>query len=251
MIFRLIIVLILSLDIALGYSQEDVTIAYFIPGMGTDYRIFEGLEFDSTVLRKETIKWVDYESCDGLSDYAKELTFQIDTTKEFILVGVSMGGMLAVEMLEFVTPKQLILISSAKSNSEIPKKYKWARYSGAYKLITDNQLKRISNSKSAFKDVKDTSDVELYQDMLLTCGADFLKWQIRAITSWERSETAFSVPVYHIHGGRDKILPIRKIKYDCLIQNGTHKMIVNYRKRIESLILEIIKTTANNGYTPC
>jgi hypothetical protein len=54
------------------------------------------------------------------------------------------------------------------------------------------------------------------------------------------------VPIYHIHGNKDRILPVRIIEADAIIKGGTHKMAINYSEEITRLItnymLEIICT---------
>ncbi len=156
---------------------------YLIPGMGTDERIFEELHFNHTNISKKTIEWAPYEDCNSLEEYAKKLISQVDTSKPFILIGVSMGGMLAMEMGEIIYPERLILISSAKSDSELPCKYKLGRYIPLHNLTNDKLLTILSKSNSPFKDVWNPNDVALYQSMLRTCGADFLTWQMDAIAN--------------------------------------------------------------------
>jgi len=203
--------------------------------MGTDKRIFEELNFHHKSISKKTIEWESFENCNSLEEYAKKLIPQVDTSQPFILVGVSMGGMLAMEMSEIIHPERMILISSAKSHEELPLKYKMGRYIPLHRLTSDKLLAILSKSDMPFKDVWNTKDVALYQSMLHTCGADFLTWQMDVIANWQFTKTS-NISVFHIHGTDDNILPYRKVKSDVSIETGTHKMIVNYRNELVFLI---------------
>jgi esterase/lipase len=54
-----------------------------------------------------------------LQSYAIRLSAQIDTPKPIIL-GVSFGGMIAIEIAKYIGCQQVIIVSSAKTKYEIP-----------------------------------------------------------------------------------------------------------------------------------
>ncbi|EMO28852.1 hypothetical protein LEP1GSC170_2989 [Leptospira interrogans serovar Bataviae str. HAI135] len=68
----------------------------------------------------------------NLSKYSKRLLSQIDTKNEIILIGVSFGGIVALEISKHISVKQIIIISSIKSDSEKPILY---RLFGTLRLI--------------------------------------------------------------------------------------------------------------------
>ena len=45
----------------------------------------------------------------------------------------------------------------------------------------------------------------------------------------------------HIHGDKDNVLPIRKVKADKVIADGTHKMVVNHSDQLSQMINEHVK----------
>ena len=242
--------LLLTLGIglnAIGVAQSNKINLYTIPGMGTDHRIFEQLELNLEEVNVIPIRWEEYSTCEGLSQYAQKLAHQVDTTQSHLLLGVSMGGMLAMEISQVTHPVGVVLISSAKSISEIPLKYKVGRYIPIYRVLGEQMLGRIADRERTFKDVKSNADKALYQIMLNACGAEFLKWQMEAICNWRFAESATSTPVYHIHGAMDKILPISKVECNTYLPDGTHKMIVNKREELASLITVEVVRMINSG----
>src|SRR3989442_4959241 len=91
---------------------------YLIPGMGANFKMFDqlkALDYDCIVLN-----WIAPRPAESMADYAERLADQIDTTTPFSLIGVSFGGMIAVELAHIIKPQKVILISSAKGQTEIP-----------------------------------------------------------------------------------------------------------------------------------
>ena len=84
--------------------------AYCISGIGANEKVFHQLTLNFDYI---PIKWVPTDNSETLQDYAKKLCGQVDTSEEFVLIGVSYGGMLATEMNNFIHPVKTILISSS------------------------------------------------------------------------------------------------------------------------------------------
>src|ERR1035437_6749894 len=111
---------------------------YFIPGLGADERLFSKLKLPG--YKKKFIKWLVPKENESLPHYAKRLSAQIDSSKSFSLIGVSFGGMLAVEMSKFLKPKKIFLISSAKTNRELPASIHPFRYFPVYNFLPESML---------------------------------------------------------------------------------------------------------------
>lgn len=71
---------------------------YLFTGLGADERLFENLRFESEF----NIIYVEYpvpEADVNMTDYAKLLGQQIDSSQPFGLIGVSIGGMICSELV--------------------------------------------------------------------------------------------------------------------------------------------------------
>ncbi len=100
-------------------AQDNKTVIYLIPGQGADYRLFKNLNIDSSFVSHNIHYTIP---CKGwsMTDYAKELSGQIDTSSKYIIIGISLGGMLATEMGDFLNPEKIIIISSTKCREKLP-----------------------------------------------------------------------------------------------------------------------------------
>lgn len=206
----------------------------FIPGLGADERLFNALDLPNHELYFLT--WKPPKNTTSLAEYAT--LFLGDLPDEpFVLIGVSMGGFMAMELSKISNPTKTILISSAKNETEIPFKIKLAYYSGAYRLFGGKSLKALS---FRFKWMMGISgkDQGLFNEMLEQTSPDHLKWSVRAILRWRNDFIPKNL--IHIHGDKDWTLPIQKVKADHIIEGGTHYMIFDRGEEISTLLNKIV-----------
>ena len=91
---------------------------YCISGLGADERIFCRLQVpDSTF---HFIRWEQPRVSESIDNYAARLCKQIQHDQP-ILMGVSFGGMMAIEMAKVLSVEKVVLISSIKSFTELPR----------------------------------------------------------------------------------------------------------------------------------
>lgn len=212
-------------------AQDSIQV-YCIPGMGTDARVFHHLKIENGSIQKiELIEPFEYQN---LGEYAHALASQIDTTQPFVLLGVSMGGMIASEMTKFLSPEKVFLVSSAKNRDELSGLAKLPKYFPAYRLMGNGLLKFIAKRIASFKDVTLEEDRALYKDMLVKTGAKKLRWQIRSIAKWDKKGSSNSI--VHIHGNADKVLNIRNVVSPIVVDGGSHKMIINKTNELSVII---------------
>jgi hypothetical protein len=66
----------------------------------------------------------------------------------------------------------------------------------------------------------------------------YSNWAINAILNWKNKIAPKNL--YHIHGDRDRIFSIKKIKPDYKIHNGGHLMILNKSDEVNECINSIL-----------
>ena len=92
---------------------------YFISGLGGDKRLFSKLTLPAN-LEVEYLEYMPHEPDETLTHYAKRMAMDIDATSDFQLVGLSLGGLIASEIANFMSPKQVVLLSSIATGANVP-----------------------------------------------------------------------------------------------------------------------------------
>ncbi len=216
-----------------------VTNIYLIPGQGADKRLFKQLEFDERFNLQHIIYSTPKKNSTMLS-YAKELSEQIDQTKPFILVGTSLGGMLATEMNSFLKPLRTIIISSAKHRGELPFKYRFQRQFPVYKIVPAGMVKLGAKILQPLVEPDRNKEKTTFKAMLNAKDPKFLSRTIRMIVNWDRERT--NTNIVHIHGNKDNTIPIKNVDDNFLIEGGSHMMTLTRGVEINQLILNILNS---------
>ena len=214
------------------------TNVYLIPGQGADYRLFNNFDLGDSFLLKH-IEYNIPKKGMSLKDYAVELSKQIDYKSDFILVGTSMGGMLACEMMDFLTPKKVIIISSAKCRKELPARYKYQKYFPLYKVLPGVIGKIGAIILQPIVEPDRNVEKDTFVKMLKAKHPKFMKRSIKMVIEWNRKE--LNDTVYHIHGNNDNTLPLKNISANHIVKNGSHMMTLTRGKEISELILSLIE----------
>ena len=101
-------------------------------GLGADERIFQWLRYDG--FRPIHIQWIPPEKGEPIEDYARRLTEQIEDDNP-VVVGLSFGGMIAVEIGKQIETEKVILLSSVKDVSEVPIYFKIFRAIPLHRVV--------------------------------------------------------------------------------------------------------------------
>ncbi len=211
----------------------DKPILYYISGLGSDHRAYMFLNFDEYECKH--IEWVEHNESDTLSDYAKKLLPQFDTSKPIIIIGTSLGGMLATEINKLIDVKHTFIISSVKTKSEQPGYFNFFRIFPMYNFLPDSMLgdpnfwlKLLfpAGMKDEWKD--------LFADMFSKWSPSFLRWAMRAALWWDNVQKIQNYT--HIHGDHDFVFPCIHLKDYIQIKNGTHIMVLTRAREIKNII---------------
>ena len=242
-IFRIVLAGCLGLTSIESISQSMVKKKniYLIPGQGADERLFKNLKFDTTIFKVHYIKWEIPHKTEDLKSYALRLSSQIDTTEEFYLIGVSLGGMVATEINEILKPKKVILISSAKCRNELPSQYRFQKAIPIYKIIPKWLIKQSTFIAQPLFEPDRKKEKETCIAMLKDKDPVFLKRSIGMIVNWDREN--YDPKIVHIHGNNDHTIPIKNVKYNFLIDGGSHMMTLTRSQEINDLLVSLIQNS--------
>ncbi|MCL9807798.1 alpha/beta hydrolase [Flavobacterium luminosum] len=211
---------------------------YFMPGMAASSLIFEKIELPSTDFEKHMLDWVMPEKKETLLHYAERMAKEVKH-ENAVLVGVSFGGILVQEMKRFLNPRKIIIISSVKSNQELPIHMKIAKATKAYKLLPTSLAQNIDAlAKYAFGTEIVKQRLEMYKVFMTRREKEYLDWSIEQIINWERATV--DPEVVHIHGDADEVFPVKYIKNYINVKGGTHVMIITRYRRLNTLLPKII-----------
>lgn len=212
---------------------------YFMPGLAASPEIFEYITLPPQEFEMHYLDWFIPRPGMSLQEYARQMAALV-TSPDPVLVGVSFGGMLVQEMMAYLKPRKVIIVSSIKSEREMPRRLLLARYTKLHKLLPTGMINNVEVlARFAFGDPV-RKRLELYERYLGMRDKTYMDWSIDRIVHWDRKDP--EPGLIHIHGERDSVFPMAYIG-DCLaVPGGTHTMIIHrhkwFNERLPGIILQ-------------
>lgn len=219
-------------------SQEIIHV-YLMPGMAASPLIFENIKLPENQFKLHFLEWFLPEENETLSHYAQRMSKEIKHD-DAVLLGVSFGGVLVQEMRKHIKLRKLIIVSSVKTQAELPKRMHIAKSTKAYKLLPTGLASRIDLlAKYAYGD-KVKKRINLYKMYLSVSDSAYLDWAIDKMLNWSQLNAPSGI--IHIHGDNDSVFPIKNISNCITVKNGTHAMIIYkykwFNENLPRIILE-------------
>jgi pimeloyl-ACP methyl ester carboxylesterase len=210
---------------------------FLIPGLGADTRVYNNIDLNNHDVT--CVDWIEPNATDTLLTYSQKLVLQYNIKPNSIIIGNSMGGMLAIEIAKFIPVEKVILISSIKTVEEAPSYFRFFRAIPIYKIIPGKAFTSMEFLIKPFFGHMSEADSWLFRDMLKNSSPIFLKWAMGAILKWDNK----TIPpnVIHITGDKDLIFPYKKIKDPIIVKGGTHIMIFEMAKEVNKILKRILK----------
>lgn len=223
-----------------SYAQNKLQV-YLFPGQGSDYRLFDSLQWESGIDTTIISYGTPFEGM-SMKEFAQSLLPEIDTTKQFALVGVSLGGMICVELSELIKPELTIIISSAKNSKELPFRYNFQKMVPLYSIFPGFLLTTGAQIMQPLVEPDRKNNKETFKSMLKQKKPLYMKRTVEMVIKWERINN--SSIIHHIHGDNDHTIPIKNIqKPYLLVKGGSHMMTLTQAEAVSEQIKVLIKTS--------
>ena len=212
---------------------------YLIAGMGLSENCF--------LLLRPLLKWqgeiiflphiLPNSPTETLTEYTQRLRATLPDTwaEKPSFIGMSLGGMITVELSKLIDYKQLFLISTLKKASEIPLYFKVLRKIPAQKLFSATFSQKYGRKLANWFSNFDKKHLDTVFDMIEQSDKRHLQWGRNAAINWQppTQKPEFS---FAIHGDKDHIFPARNITADYWVKNGTHNLILERAEEIAAVI---------------
>jgi pimeloyl-ACP methyl ester carboxylesterase len=209
---------------------------YFIPGIGADYRLFTHIRLPDGY-EPSHIHWTTPHKNEKLSEYAFRLTSQIDTTQPFILIGMSLGGIMSVEIAKRINPLCTIIVSSIPVSSHMPVYFRLAGKLRLGKLLPASFMKMAASIKHILT-MRPAANRRLMLDIIRAGDKYFIRWALNAVLEWKNED--LPQPLYHIHGTRDEVFPISLTTPTHIVKKGDHNFLLSRPETLNHMLEEII-----------
>lgn len=207
---------------------------YIFSGLGADKRAFQFINFYEH--KPVFINWITPLHNESIESYAARISSTI-TAPNPVLIGLSFGGIMAVEAAKLIRPEKVILISSVRSKNEIPFIYKFAGGLSLHKMMPAALMKKVNFITCWLFGIKSNAEKKILSAILKDTNPDFLSWAIDQILRWKNEWKAENI--IQVHGTADKLFPSYK-NADVIISGGGHLIVLSKAKELSHILNKLI-----------
>ena len=170
---------------------------YFISGTAADEKIFENLTLPSHLIIKN-VHWIEPLKKESFFNYCKRLSEQIKVSDDFALIGVSLGGMVSIELNKILKPKQTIIISSVATRHELSPLFRFFNLIKLHKILPASFYKWYNPFISWYFGVQTKREEGLLRCYMKSASGNYMRWAVYEVLNWKNEERLSSL--FHIHG---------------------------------------------------
>jgi pimeloyl-ACP methyl ester carboxylesterase len=206
-----------------------------LPGLGADPRLFgpQKQAFPDLI----SIPWPEPAKDDTLPSYAARIVSLLPPADPLVVGGSSFGGMVALEISARIPVRAVILIGSCRSPRALAP---WIRAVSPLARPLPASLLRPRHwglgLAAPILGCSRREDLDLAWSMVTTMTPAFLKWGIQAVRSWRPGPV--SVPVHHVHGARDRMIPLRGVDPDVVVPGAGHLLTLTHAAAVNAFLAD-------------
>ncbi|MEM8756578.1 MAG: alpha/beta fold hydrolase [Planctomycetota bacterium] len=212
------------------------------PGLAADGRLFDPLRGLLPGMRVPA--FIEPKPRESLRDhalrYAESLAGDLPADGRYAVGGFSFGGQLALELAAALDPQPLgvVLICGVRGRHQISPAFKRQAKLGA--MVPAALAKKLYvpfAKRFAARDALDPASTELLVQMARDIEPAFLNWSSAACAGWP-GPPMLDLPIRHIHGERDAIIPDVRGEADETIAGARHLITLTHPDRVAAFVQE-------------
>ncbi|HET7435611.1 MAG TPA: alpha/beta hydrolase [Thermoanaerobaculia bacterium] len=213
---------------------------YVLSGIGGDERLFEAQRAVRDI--RPIARIAPAHAHESLAEYAARVAGQITIQEPFDLGGSSFGGMIALELARHLRPRQVFLFGSCRSADAIAPLLRALHPLAA--VLPDGLLHppRMALPLIArWFGASVPAHVELFGAMIAATTPAFIRWAARAVFCWP-GVAELPMPIHHVHGERDHVIPVNRVRADRVIAGAGHLLNVTHADAVNAFIAEVTRS---------
>lgn len=206
--------------------------------------LFSGLAADASVFAPQKLAfpqlivppWPVPLAGDTLESYCDRLADDLQSHRDPILGGASFGGIIALHVAKRLRPRAVLLIGSVRSPAELPRIVRASRPLKPIVPLVPVSLLQLAAAPFTTRTARRIAPhLAGLAKQFYDCDQRVFKWSLARLLDW--SETPqLACPVLHIHGDRDRLMPIRYTHPDTIVAGGGHVLSLTHPTEVNNFL---------------
>jgi pimeloyl-ACP methyl ester carboxylesterase len=214
-----------------------------LSGMGADASIFRAqkIAFPNLVVPE----WPKAQENESLAGYAKRLAGKIDPGVPCVIGGASFGGIVALEMMQYLDARACLLIGSVRGAHQLPNRIRMMRlFSPCINLAPIALFQKSAGAASPTMRAMGSKHLAGVTNQFSKADPAVIRWSAKELLGWNGR---FDSPnIFHIHGSHDRVFPIRNVEPDAIVPGGGHVISMTHGQQVNAFLRKHIARTQLN-----
>lgn len=206
-------------------------------GLGADHTVFSKLHFGGFEVHH--VAWIEPEKGEALRDYMGRMSIP-ETKEDAVVIGLSFGGVLAMELAIMRNLKKVILLSSVYSQNYLPGYLQMIKIFKMNHWVPLKWVRRPTKMAYWFFGVERAEDKNLLRQLIGRTGENYFIWATDCIMNYKGNNLS-NTQIVHIHGDNDRVLPLGKMKCDYVIKGGGHFVVLTHYQQVQQILNNILE----------
>ena len=210
-----------------------MTKVILLSGLCADERLFSKLKLK--IENSICINWIPADKNDTLGTYAEKLLPQINLKpgEKCILVGISFGGMIAVELAKRIPAEKIILISSLAEPKDLPLFYRFGGKLGFQKVLPLHLARKARFLGDFIFGANTPEEKQILHSILDKADIAYARWAMTQIVNWKQKGRPENM--VQIHGTEDVLLPLTPHPDQITIKGG-HLLVLHNADEVSEIV---------------
>lgn len=205
-------------------------------GLAADGTIFEPQKLEFSQL--EIADWIEPLPREGFENYCRRMAKGVQTNNPVLVGGASFGGIVAMHMAKWIEPAGVVLIGSVRHPTELPLRIRmWRPFWRLVKFLPIQLIQLGGRTASLGFRLLGFRHMAAVAHQAATANPKVLRWSLEQILRWNGPPT-LDCPVYHIHGTRDIIMPVRLVAPTKVVDGGGHLLSLSDAREVNEFLID-------------
>ncbi len=216
----------------------------FLPGIGANHLLFS--KTLAAFPQGKVPAWQVPLPKESLQHYAKRWASSFQSGP-YVLVGMSFGGMVALELAKWVNTQSVVLLSSCWHSQAIrPYFRRWEKIS---RWLPDFLMRPLLRTlgppvTARRQGISSAAEINLLIQMSREIDLPFARWAAFSAATWQcdlPSEQQQPYRLFALHGRKDVVIPLVEAPWVEVVEDGRHLLPLTHPDRVNAVIRKALQ----------
>ncbi len=209
-----------------------------LPGIGANHLLFS--KTLKAFPEAQVPEWQIPLPRESLAAYAKRWAPSF-SNGPYALVGMSFGGMVALELSKWVNTQSVVLLSSCWKTRAIMTRFRVLEQMSRWvpDAVVRHGVRTLGAPVTAKRQAVPPAERDLLVQMSRELNLPFARWACFAASTWQfdlTTEENRPYPVLALHGRKDRVIPLVEEPWVDVVEDGRHLLPLTHPDRVNEII---------------